>query len=377
MDRKHRIAIIEDNAPQRVILTRLLGSEYDVSDFASGEAFLASPEIFDVLLLDIEMPELNGYETCRRFRARPAHAETPVIFVSAHDTAPERVAAYEAGGDDFVTKPINVHELKHKIKGVFEQGDRLCQLAAQSSTAQQVAFAAMTSMSDLGVVIEFLKQSSAGHGYDGIARQLLAAMSAWGLNGAVQIRGSHELMVLTTEGEISPMQSSVFDKMKDMGRIFEFGRRAVINYQHVSLLVQNLPTDDPEKVGRLRDHLAILVESADIRVAGLDAGKERDLQKLGIVGVLAELRGALGRIGSKSADNRSQGQNHMVEMIEGLMRTMCTLGLSDSQEAYVDDLLKEALDETQRFFDQAISIEGEFSEVITRLERLAASDYRL
>ena len=54
------------------------------------------------------MPGLNGYETCRQLKLRDAGSSTPVIFVSAHDTAPERVAAYEAGGDDFVTKPIAV-----------------------------------------------------------------------------------------------------------------------------------------------------------------------------------------------------------------------------------------------------------------------------
>jgi hypothetical protein len=202
-------------------------------------------------------------------------------------------------------------------------------------------------------------------------------MKAWGLKGAVQIRGCNELLVLSTEGEMSPLQSSVLDTLKDIGRIFEFGSRAVLNYAHVSLLVQNLPTDNPEKVGRLRDNLAVLAESADIRIGGLDASKERDLQKLGIEGVLAELRGALARINDKSRDNRSNGQHQMVEMIEGLSRTIVTLGLTESQESYVEDLLKEALDETHHFFDQAISIEGEFSEVLARLQRLAVSDYRV
>lgn len=377
MNSKHRIAIIEDNTPQRVILSRLLCNDYEVTEFSGGEDFLASSEQFDVLLLDIEMPDINGYDTCRSFRARPGSGNIPVIFVSAHDTAPERVAAYEAGGDDFVTKPIAVHELKHKIKGVIDQGDRLRQLADQSSNAQKIAFAAMTGMSDLGVVIEFLRESASGHSYDCIGRQLIQAMKAWGLKGAVQIRGCNELLVLSTEGEMSPLQSSVLDTLKDIGRIFEFGSRAVLNYAHVSLLVQNLPTDNPEKVGRLRDNLAVLAESADIRIGGLDASKERDLQKLGIEGVLAELRGALARINDKSRDNRSNGQHQMVEMIEGLSRTIVTLGLTESQESYVEDLLKEALDETHHFFDQAISIEGEFSEVLARLQRLAASDYRV
>ena len=120
----------------------------------------------------------------RSFRTRPGSGHIPVIFVSAHDTAPERVAAYEAGGDDFVTKPIAVHELKHKIKGVIDQGDRLRQLADQSSNAQKIAFAAMTGMSDLGVVIEFLRESASGHSYDCIGRQLIQGHEGLGAQGS-------------------------------------------------------------------------------------------------------------------------------------------------------------------------------------------------
>ena len=63
------------------------------------------------MLLDIDMPDINGYDTCRRFREQLRGADVPIIFVSAHDTTPERVAAYEAGGDDFLTKPLDVFEL--------------------------------------------------------------------------------------------------------------------------------------------------------------------------------------------------------------------------------------------------------------------------
>lgn len=371
------IAVVDDNAPQRMILSRLLESEYQISAFASGTDFLTSPESFDGVLLDIEMPGLNGYDTCRQLRMQTEGSGVPVIFVSAHDTAPERVAAYEAGGDDFVTKPIAAHELRHKLTGIIEHRKQLRELAVQSSTAQQVAFTAMTSMGDLGVVIEFLRHSTSCKDYKSIARQLIEAMNAWGLRGAVQVRGHNGKLDVTSEGSMSPLQASVLETLRDIGRIFEMGSRAIINYMHVSLLVDNLPTQDPDKVGRLRDHLAVLAESADIRIAGLDAMNERDLQKLGIHGVLAEMRGALARISERTRGNRTEGQSHMLESLEHLARTLSTLGLTDIQSTYVDDLVKETLDETRQYFDQAAMLENEFVDVLSRLERLSVSDYRL
>ncbi len=377
MSTQAHIAVVEDNAPQRMILSRLLEHDYKISSFENGAEFLASLQTFDAVLLDIEMPGPNGYDTCRELRRRTEGGHAPVIFVSAHDTAPERVAAYEAGGDDFVTKPIAAHELRHKLNGIIEHRKQLRELASQSSTAHQVAFTAMTSMGDLGVVIEFLRHSTSCTNYQAIADQLIEAMNAWGLRGAVQVRGYNGTLDVTTEGSMSPLQASVLETMRDMGRIFEMGSRAIINYSHVSLLVENLPTQDPDKVGRLRDHLAVLAESADIRVAGLDAMNERDLQKIGINGVLAELRNALARISERTRGNRTEGQSHMLESLEHLARTLGTLGLTEIQSTYVDDLVKETLDETRQYFDEAAMLENEFGDVLNRLERLSVSDYRV
>ena len=168
---------------------------------------------------------------------------------------------------------------------------------------QQVAFTAMSSMGDLGVVIDFLRESTACKTYQDVASHLSGAMMAWGLRGAVQVRGHNGMLNYTTDGRMSPLQSSVLDTMRDFGRIFEMGSRAIINYNQISLLVENLPIADPDKVGRLRDHLAVLAESADMRIAGLDAMNERDLQKVGIHGALAELKSALARISDKKAVN--------------------------------------------------------------------------
>lgn len=374
MNPKHRIAVVDDNGPQRTILHRLLGEDYAVREFVCGEALLESDLAFDAILLDIEMPGLNGYDCCRQLRIWPEGSEIPVIFVSAHDTPPERVAAYEAGGDDFVTKPIAADELRYKVRSALDHRLRLKELAAQSSTARHVAFTAMSSMSDLAVVIAFLRRSTSATSHDQIAAEVIQAMVAWGLKGAVQVRGRTTGLDRSTAGQLSPLQSSVLETLRNIGRIFELGSRAVINFEHVSLLVENLPIQDPEKVGRLRDHLAILAESADMRIASLDAGSDRKARQADIGAALNELRNALQRVAAHVGSNRRSGQQNLIEVIDRLGRTLGTLGLSASQAAYIEDLVREARDETYHFFDQATELEGEFGEVLARLERLSAPD---
>src|SRR5574343_60292 len=380
MSQMGHIAVVEHHPPQRMILSTLLESEYELSLFADGKAFLESGQTFDLVLLDIEMPELNGYDTCKRFRELPGCAETPVIFVSAHDTTPERVAAYEAGGDDFVIKPIVANELRHKVRTLFEFRTTvrsLKDLESQSADAQRLALNVMSSMGDLGVVIEFLRKTTLATTYSAVAARLITAMKSWGLRGAVQVRGRHDKIDLTAEGPMSAMQQAVLEKLRDIGRVFEMGSRAVINFEHVSLLVENLPVDDPEKVGRLRDHLAVLAESADMRMSALDSTIDRNLQKLGIEAALAELQCAIAHVTHRTQADGQSPRGELLASLEHIGRTIQTLGLTEAQTSYVEDLIRHSIDETEAYFDRETQHDNEFAEVVARLQRLAQADYRL
>lgn len=370
MSGKAHIAIVEDNPPQRFILGKLLADDYEVEAFESGDAFLASTNPFSIVLLDIGMPGLDGYETCRALRARAGGEDIAVVFVSAHDEVPERIAAYEAGGDDFVVKPVAAHELRHKLSHIVEHRNALHALANQSSAAQQLAQKALSSVGDLGVVIAFLRKLTAGHSYQEIAEQFIATMEAWGLRGAVRVQGHNGHLDRTTEGQLSPFEASVLASRRDVGHTFEFGSRALIHYTHVSVLIQNLPIHDPERLSSLREHLAVLAECADLRISNIDALNERHSQQEGIGSILTELRKALTHISEQAHENLAQGQHLVFEPLENLERALDSMSLTEIQRSYLDDLLKGALDDTRRYFDRVTDLDLEFRELVGRLQKL-------
>jgi two-component system KDP operon response regulator KdpE len=112
-----------DDEPQarRALRIALVARGFQVFDAATGEEAIEKlrGESADVVLLDVNMPGMNGIETCREIRA---FSDVPVIVVSVRKTAKERTQAFEAGADQYVTKPLDVDELIARIHAVKSRG---------------------------------------------------------------------------------------------------------------------------------------------------------------------------------------------------------------------------------------------------------------
>jgi adenylate cyclase len=115
--------LVVDDTPQNVkLLADLLQAKgYEVSTAANGNAALErlAADAPDLVLLDVMMPGLTGYDVCRNIRADPATALLPVVLVTALDPQQERVKGIEAGADDFLSKPINQAELFARVKSLL------------------------------------------------------------------------------------------------------------------------------------------------------------------------------------------------------------------------------------------------------------------
>ncbi len=118
MQKRHKILGVDDNATNIAILEELLGEEYILETASSGEEALARATTFqpELVLLDIMMPGIDGYETCRRLRQDPALRHIKIIMVSAKAMLAERLKGYEVGADDYVTKPFDDVELLSKVQ---------------------------------------------------------------------------------------------------------------------------------------------------------------------------------------------------------------------------------------------------------------------
>ncbi|TAN59209.1 MAG: fused response regulator/phosphatase [Magnetospirillum sp.] len=113
------VLIVDDNPLNRALLTAIVTSigVTRIETATNGREGLAAIEHHkpDLVLLDVMMPEMDGYEMCRRLRAIHGRDELPVLFVTALDSPSERAACFAAGGTDMVTKPVNTEEITARV----------------------------------------------------------------------------------------------------------------------------------------------------------------------------------------------------------------------------------------------------------------------
>jgi two-component system glycerol uptake and utilization response regulator len=114
---RNTLLIVDDTETNIDILVELLGKKYDVIVALDGESALEAVQEnrVNLILLDIMMPVMNGYELCRRLKERESTRDIPVIFISAKDDEESILSAYEEGAIDYITKPFKPLELLARI----------------------------------------------------------------------------------------------------------------------------------------------------------------------------------------------------------------------------------------------------------------------
>jgi len=363
MTDKYRVMIVDDSTDDIHFVLENLKQDYAVLVATSGEkalAMAAKEPHPDVILMDVEMPGMNGYDTCRQIKAAPETSAIDVIFVSAHDSTDEKLAGYDAGGSDYVIKPVQPGELLQKVRLAINDKQARAAVEADKSMAMETAMTAISSAGEQGVVVNFMKNSFSVASIEALARLVVEATSSYCLEVSVQLRSTAGPVNAGSREPIPPLEQELLTRLKDVGRLKESGARFIGNFGGVTLLVKNMPEDEGKR-GRLRDHLALLLEGAEARLEALELQQQ-------LAQVVTDSNQALQEIEAMQTKQKQTSMQIMDDVMMQLEASFLSYGLTEDQEALLLKVVQDGVDKSLENFEQGVMIDEKMREIIHSLE---------
>lgn len=347
-----RILIVDDNDFGAIYLEGLIGDRFELAHCLNGEAgvraALENPP--SLILMDVEMPGMDGYTACRLIKQSPATCDVPVIFVSARVETADRLAGYEAGGDDYITKPFDPDELTRKIDVLLRNIRHNHEMQQQMQWATTTAMTAMSSVGDSGIIMRFLRELMGCLDFRSVAECILRTMETFGLDTSLQLRDVDQCYSRGKEGECSPLEVSVLKNMASCARIVDLSSRSAFNYPRVTIIVRSMPKDNPELYGRIKDNLASLAESVDVHLASLARVKLALNRGDKLLSLLQQNMGTLREIESRYRVQRAASSQILNALVSDIEASFINLGLTEGQEARLQNRVRDAIEESQNLY---------------------------
>ena len=289
-----RILVVDDQRANSEMLAGVLQARgYQVSTAASGEAALAAVQLAapDLVVADIRMPGIDGYELCRRLREQPATTMLPVILITSTEAQDERVKGLEAGADDFLSRPVNWEELFARVRSLLRTKRLQDEIRALNAALEERVRRQVAELEQLGRLKRFFSPPVADAIVSAGENSILAPHRREICYVFADLRG---FTAFTDSAEPEEVQTVLHDYHAAMGAIITAHGGTVDRFAGDGILIffnDPLPTPEPMKHAAAMS-LAMQEAFAPLRERWTKHGYELDLA-IGIAKGFATL-GAFG-----------------------------------------------------------------------------------
>ncbi len=377
------ILIIDDDRISQKVIARALQQGGHKARFANdGESGLeqAWRSVPDVILLDVEMPGLNGYEVCDRLRNQDPTRETPVIFLSARSSLRERMLGYEVGADDYLVKPFEGEQLLARIGVHLRYQDQREKLHENYLLAQKAAMSALIGSSELSQAMQFMERSIGFVNIDQLAQGLLETLNRFSLNATLMLNYEDKQHWYASDGNIKPLEKELVEMSDNSKRFVDFGSRTLVSLYGARLLVRNMPVDDMERYGRVKDLLPALLSASHSRMNALRTQEALRDQARDLLYSFKVMRSSIFTLLKTLVNNRRQSREFTSETLMRINDDLLRMGLEEDQEKFLLDRIEETaekiidqMDAGAQTYDALMLVLENMRSVMVQQEELAAA----
>lgn len=279
---------------------------------------------------------------------------------------------YRLGADIVFSEDVHPESLQAWLTRKLQQIEARKQLQMDAQSAAQTANIAMTNSSELGRVIHFVESTFDLHSSQGLALGIFQLLQTIGLKSSIDFRwsGGDEDTFNCDGGSVGDAEKLILQEFYNDGRIIDFGCRTLVNYPKVSLLVKNMPVDDEESYGRIKDLLPIILGSVNEKLEMLDQERTMYANSCETVEVFQQFKNSTFKLAKIQNDNNTRDMKELSEMTQGIFERLPGLGLDEDQESYIEKSLQGALDKIAVSFQDSAKNTADFLTMVEEIKDL-------
>ena len=358
---KHRILIVDDSPSELRILMEVLKNKYAIVVATSGAQaidMVKEDASIELVMLDVMMPEVNGYQACTAIlEARP---QLPVVFVSGNDSTEEILKGFDVGGVDYLTKPIDTNVVVRKVDVILNERSKIVELQSENKSTSEMVMSVIASAGHLGTVLGFLRAGLKIKSHDGLLGALFDVFDNLNIDACVQLRTPKKAYTQSSNGALTPLENDLLNRSSKMqGRFLERGSRYIVNFETVSVIIKNMPTNDAMALGDLRDNLMMILEDTNALNIKLAQASQKPAQSVPDSNndILVDIAATLDMAAKLQEAQKKEVINIVEDMSIEFEQCFFTLGLTEEQEDTLGELVTKQTVAFSRHLEQSLEMD--------------------
>lgn len=299
-------------------------------------------------------------------------ADIPLMILSPSSDLAPKLRAFQMGCDDYLDAGTPVAEMIARIRKLMFHKIASEQLKQRLEQASAMAFTVMSDNSDLGATIQFLLETSHCDNLDQLGQLFFRVIQRYGLAASLQLRSAFGVKDMEASGLCRELEAQLLLQLQDAGRYVDFGRRTIMNYGRCSLLVRNMPVDDPNRYGAIKDNTFYLLQGLDARLRTLDLQEKLQREKATLRKMSQAVKAVMADIDSSYQAVMRDIVANVEDMAGTIQGHIPALALSVEQEVFFEEVTDRCVANTNRIFNDGLRVDETFTRLAAAMDSALA-----
>lgn len=315
---------------------------------------------YQVMVVDLVEQAVDSISEYVSRLVNPKEIDVPIVVLAEIGSLDDKVEIYDLGVDDLIDQTVGNDEVVARCRKAMYHNIAMQQIASQLTTAAETARNAIVDKDDLGANVAFLLELNECDNLDQVGQLFFRTIQRYELSCSLQLRSLMDIKNMEPTGMSKDLVAQLLTQLKDDGRFLDLGRRTIINYERVSLLIKNMPTELPEKYAANKKNVFALVQGVNSRVVVLEDRYRLEQEKQSVEHLSHDVYSVIGLIKSSYQQVMSDIAAKVDVTAEKIQIKVPALSLAEADEQYLDDVIQDCIIDTTKIFNEGLKVNDIF-----------------